>query len=141
MALAALLTIGPGSAGYTIAAIVVWGAAFTALPVCLQSAVLRVAPRSPDTASALYVVAFQVGIGGGALIGSVLVDGGHLAALPLAGFVFAALGTMVLLASRKAFPRTIEASNDRGEKVTDRQIRRPAYEQGDAPTHASPALR
>jgi predicted MFS family arabinose efflux permease len=106
-ALGALLTIGPGSVGFTIGSVVVWGAAFTALPVCLQSAVLRVAPRSADTASALYVVAFQVGIGGGALVGSILVDSGRLAELPLVGMVFAAVGTLVLLAARRAFPRRV----------------------------------
>jgi predicted MFS family arabinose efflux permease len=141
LALAALLMIGPGSASFTIGAIVVWGAAFTALPVCLQSAVLRVAPRSPDTASALYVVAFQVGIGGGALVGSLLVDGGHLAALPLAGFVFAALGTVVLLASRRAFPRTIGASSDSGQNDDASPITCPDYRRSDAPTHSSPVLR
>ena len=62
--------------------------------MCLQCAVLRVAPRSADTASALYVVAFQVGIGGGALAGSILVDAGHLGELPLIGTAFAAVGTL-----------------------------------------------
>ena len=141
LALAALLTIGPGSVGFTIGAIVVWGAAFTALPVCLQSAVLRVAPRSPDTASALYVVAFQIGIGGGALVGSILVDGGRLDALPLAGFVFAALGTVVLLASRRAFPRTIEAPPASSRDDGAPPMTLPRYELCDATTHVSEVLR
>jgi predicted MFS family arabinose efflux permease len=36
------------------------------MPVSLQSAVLRVAPAGADLASSVYVVAFQIGIGGGA---------------------------------------------------------------------------
>jgi predicted MFS family arabinose efflux permease len=104
VALAALSTLGPGSAGFTVAAIVLWGAAFTAIPVCLQSAVLRVAPQSADTASALYVVTFQVGIGGGALAGSILVDAGQLSALPVVGMALAAVGTVILLMARRAFP-------------------------------------
>ena len=104
LALAALSTISYGSAGLTVAAVVLWGAAFTAIPVALQSAVLRVAPQSADTASALYVVAFQIGIGGGALAGSILVDAGWLAGLPVVGMALAAAGTLVLLAARRAFP-------------------------------------
>jgi predicted MFS family arabinose efflux permease len=103
VALGGLALFGPGSTSATLVTVVLWGAAFTAVPVCLQSAVLRVAPRSADTASALYVVAFQIGIGGGALAGSVLVDGGHLTALPVVGMVLAAAGTVVLIGSRRTF--------------------------------------
>src|ERR1700730_15149295 len=104
LALAALSTISYGSAGLTVAAVVLWGAAFTAIPVAMQSAVLRVAPQSADTASALYVVAFQIGIGGGALAGSILVDAGWLAGLPVVGMALGAACTLVLLAARRAFP-------------------------------------
>ena len=74
------------------------------MPVCLQAAVLRVAPRSADTASALLVVAFQIGIGGGALAGALLVNAGELPLLPVAGLVLAAAGLPVVLRSRRAFP-------------------------------------
>ncbi len=104
LALAILYTLGPGSAASTVTAVVAWGAAFTAVPVCLQAAVIRVAPRSVDTASALYVVAFQIGIGGGALAGSMVVDAGGLAHLPLVGMAAAAAGSVVLLVARSAFP-------------------------------------
>lgn len=104
LALAALSAISYRSAALTVAAVVLWGAAFTAIPVCLQSAVLRVAPQSADTGSALYVVAFQIGIGGGALAGSILVDAGRLADLPAVGMALAAAGTLVLLGARRAFP-------------------------------------
>ncbi len=83
---------------------VVWGAGFTALPVALQAAVLRVAPRSADTASALYVVAFQIGIGGGALAGSLLVNAGLLSVLPLVALALVAAGLLILLTARRAFP-------------------------------------
>ena len=72
--------------------------------MCLQGAVLRVAPRSADTASALFVVAFQIGIGGGALVGSLLVDAGELSALCVTGAALAAAGLLVVLAARRAFP-------------------------------------
>jgi predicted MFS family arabinose efflux permease len=104
VALAALATVAHGSTVGTVAAVVVWGAGFTALPVALQAAVLRVAPRSADTASALYVVAFQIGIGGGALAGSLLVNAGLLALLPLVALVLVAAGLLILLTARRAFP-------------------------------------
>lgn len=62
------------------------------------------APRSADTASALYVVAFQIGIGGGALAGSLLVDTGVLAGLCVIGAVLAASGLLIVLTARQAFP-------------------------------------
>ena len=104
VALTGLSTVAHGSAAVTVAAVIVWGAAFTALPVCLQAAVLRVAPRSADTASALYVVAFQIGIGGGALVGSLLVDTGVLAGLCVIGAALAASGLLIVLTARRAFP-------------------------------------
>jgi predicted MFS family arabinose efflux permease len=104
VALAALATVAHGSTVGTVAAVTVWGAGFTALPVALQAAVLRVAPRSADTASALYVVAFQIGIGGGALAGSLLVNAGLLSVLPLVALALVAAGLLILLTARRAFP-------------------------------------
>lgn len=117
-ALALLWTIGYGSAAFTVAAIVLWGAAFIAIPVTLQAAVLRVAPQSADTASALYVVAFQIGIGGGALAGSIVVSAGHLAELPILGAALAAAGTLVLLAARRAFPSRIKQAPGPGRRAS-----------------------
>lgn len=104
VALTGLTTVARGSGAVTVATVIVWGAAFTALPVCLQAAVLRVAPRSADTASALFVVAFQAGIGGGALVGSLLVDTGEMAGLCVIGAALAAAGLLLVLIARRAFP-------------------------------------
>src|SRR5487761_845164 len=127
VALAVMAAVAPGSAVFTVAAVAAWGAAFTAIPVALPSAVLRVAPRSADTASALYVVTFQIGIGGGALAGSVLVDNGLLGQLPVVGLVFAAAGTVLLLAARRAFPsRSCHPSVPAGSGPPARQAPEPA---------------
>jgi predicted MFS family arabinose efflux permease len=104
LALGLLASLAHGSAVGTVASVALWGAGFTALPVVLQAAVLRVAPRSADTASALYVVAFQIGIGGGALAGSLLVNAGLLAVLPVAALALAVIGLLIVLAARRAFP-------------------------------------
>lgn len=103
-ALAGLAVIGRGSAVLTVAAAILWGGAFTALPVCCQAGVLRISPRTAGTASALLVVAFQIGIGGGSLLGAVLVGSGLLRELPAVGAALAAAGTLLLLADRRAFP-------------------------------------
>lgn len=104
LALGLLASLAHGSAVGTVASVALWGAGFTALPVVLQAAVLRVAPRSADTASSLYVVGFQIGIGGGALVGSLLFSAGLLAVLPVAALALAMVGLLTVLASRRAFP-------------------------------------
>jgi predicted MFS family arabinose efflux permease len=104
LALALLASVAHGSTVGTVASVALWGAGFTALPVVLQAAVLRVAPRSADTASSLYVVGFQIGIGGGALVGSLLVNAGLLAILPVAALALAAISLVIVLAAGRAFP-------------------------------------
>ncbi|MEO6881766.1 MAG: MFS transporter [Mycobacteriaceae bacterium] len=90
-----------------VVAVLAWGAGFTAVPVCLQAAVLRVAPHAQEAASAVYVVAFQIGIGGGALIGERLVSEGHLDAVPVVGAALALAAGLVVLGARTAFPARI----------------------------------
>ncbi|MCG7606771.1 MULTISPECIES: MFS transporter [Mycobacterium] len=60
-------------------AVVIWGAASTALPPMLQASAMRTSPEDPDGASGRYVAAFQVGIMGGALIGGGIYDYGGAA--------------------------------------------------------------
>jgi predicted MFS family arabinose efflux permease len=85
-------------------AVLAWGAGFTAVPVCLQAAVMRVAPDAQDAASAVYVVAFQIGIGGGALLGEQLVTAGDLDVLPPLAAVLAVVAAVVGLSARRTFP-------------------------------------
>ncbi|MGV0810839.1 MFS transporter [Mycolicibacterium boenickei] len=61
-------------------AVVIWGAASTALPPMLQASAMRTSPEDPDGASGRYVAAFQIGIMGGALIGGAIYDHGGAAA-------------------------------------------------------------
>lgn len=71
------------SAPVSIAALTVWGLAFGAIPPLLQTRLLQSAPAGHrDAASALYTTAFNAGIGGGALIGSVLFGALGVGALP-----------------------------------------------------------
>jgi predicted MFS family arabinose efflux permease len=86
-----------------VVATLAWGAGFTALPICLQSAVLRVAPDIPDTASALYVVAFQIGIGAGALAGAGLLGAHELSTIPDVALAVFIAGSLLAVLARVTF--------------------------------------
>lgn len=95
----------------TILATLLWGGAFTAIPVFLGAAPMRVAPTARDAASAVYVVAFQIGIGGGAFVGERFVTAGALGALPLLAGVFAVAAGVLVFTSREVFPTRISADD------------------------------
>jgi predicted MFS family arabinose efflux permease len=101
----ALISVVHHSTPAMVLSSLAWGAGFTALPICLQSSVLRVASKMPDTASALYVVAFQIGIGGGALIGAGLLGSGHLGAIPPVALALIAAGSLIAAVSGSTFAR------------------------------------
>ena len=87
-----LLGLVPRALPVSLPAFFLWGLAIGILPPLLQTRMLHAAPaRIRDTASAFYTTAFNVGIGGGALLGAVLLDTLGLGSLP---FVFA--GILVL---------------------------------------------
>jgi predicted MFS family arabinose efflux permease len=100
--LALIAAVGHGLPEMIIA-VVLWGAGFTALPISLQAAVLRVAPEMPDTASSLYVVAFQIGIGGGALAGSALLGAGALGLIPDLALALFIGGSLLAATARATF--------------------------------------
>jgi predicted MFS family arabinose efflux permease len=78
-----VLAVAPGILPLALAALFVWGLAMGNLPPLLQTRMLHAAPaRIRDTASAFYTTAFNVGIGGGALVGSLVLAGFGLDALP-----------------------------------------------------------
>jgi MFS transporter, DHA1 family, inner membrane transport protein len=96
LAAAALVVLGlaPGVVP-SLVAFAVWGLAFGAIPPLLQTRLLQATPaRQRDAASALYTTAFNVGIGGGALVGAVLFERVGVQSLP---FVYAALLVAVAL--------------------------------------------
>lgn len=92
------------SAGVSIAAFAVWGVAFGAIPPLLQTRLLQSAPAGHrDAASALYTTAFNVGIGGGALIGSILFGSLGVVALPwLYAAVLVVAATVVAVGAARA---------------------------------------
>lgn len=67
----AVLSVFAAQPVVAIGAFIVWGLAFGALPPLLQTRLLHTSsPAFRDTASALYTTAFNIGIGGGALVGA-----------------------------------------------------------------------
>ncbi|MFI1996514.1 MFS transporter, partial [Actinoplanes sp. NPDC020271] len=95
----------------TILATLLWGGAFTAIPVFLGATPMRVAPTARDAASAVYVVAFQIGIGGGAFVGERFVTAGRLGVLPLLAGLFAMVAGILVLTSREVFPSRMSADD------------------------------
>jgi DHA1 family inner membrane transport protein len=72
------------------------GLALGSLPIFLQTATLRAAPAAPEQASALNASAFNVGIGGGALLGGAALDSWGPGALPVLACVLTGLGLLAL---------------------------------------------
>jgi len=82
-----------------VAVVVVWGVAFGAFPTLTQTVMLRAAGDATDAATALVNATTNVGIAGGALLGSRLLG---VVAVPVLGWVGAALvvGSLVVYATR-----------------------------------------
>lgn len=84
--LAAMLVLGLADAApLVLGAVLVWGFALGALPALLQTRQLQATPeRMLQTATAFYTTGFNIGIGGGALVGALILEGAGLGALPWA---------------------------------------------------------
>ncbi|SDP58540.1 Predicted arabinose efflux permease, MFS family [Pedococcus dokdonensis] len=99
------LALAQDSAAATVVALVGWGAAYGGLATFFNAAALRATPAR-DTATALINVAFNLGIGGGAVLGSLVIGaGGRAPALAPLAAGLVAVGLLVVLAGRRhAFP-------------------------------------
>jgi predicted MFS family arabinose efflux permease len=86
-----------------VGAIVLWGAASTALPPMLQAAAMRTAPDDPDGASGLYIAGFQVGIMAGSLSGGLLYEHAGLAVAIGASTALVMVALMCVTAIRGLF--------------------------------------
>lgn len=106
-----LAALGPvlmgGAAVAAVVLVLLWAASFSAAPAVLQDAVLRVAPERGDTASAVYVVAFQVGIATGSASGAAALGSLSGAELPI---LSAALAVVALAIVGHGFRRRTRVS-------------------------------
>ncbi|MDP9862698.1 MULTISPECIES: MFS transporter [Streptosporangium] len=76
--------------GLAVAATAFWGAAYAALPILLQTAVLKVARHAQTGASALFIITFNVSIAAGSIIGGQLLTVSGPWSLPAVTAVLAA---------------------------------------------------
>ncbi|WP_052359979.1 MFS transporter [Solidesulfovibrio alcoholivorans] len=100
----AALTFAGTSQPLVIALLLLWGAAYTALPVLMQTWVFKAAAHlnGPEAPSSLYVSAYNGAIAAGALVGGVVVDhAGPWSIMPIS----AAIGIPALLIALKHAPR------------------------------------
>jgi len=95
---AAILVIAGPSVAISAAAVTLWGFAFGALPVSIQSYITRAAPDEAESAGAMLLTTFQVAISSGAVLGGLLIDlQGPLGVMTFLG-IAAALGASVMSA-------------------------------------------
>ncbi|WP_192246690.1 MFS transporter [Mesorhizobium silamurunense] len=103
IAAVSLLTVG-ASALVSAIAVAVWGFAFGAVPVGLQTwMVLRAAPEQAESAGALMTATFQLAIAAGAIFGGLLVDNAGVASVVAYSAVatFLAVPTVFVLGPKR----------------------------------------
>ncbi|WP_415840781.1 MFS transporter [Nocardiopsis rhodophaea] len=101
----------------TVALSVVLGLAYAALPTLLQSASLKTAPATQDAASALFILAMNLGIFAGSGIGGQILEQLGVGALPMAAAILAAVATALVIAGRKhSFPTVAQLMATRVER-------------------------
>lgn len=87
-----------------VVATIIWNGAFGGLPSIYQTCAVRTNALSPELAGAWVNATANAGIAGGAAIGAGLLQVAGLSVLPWAGAALIALGLVVILMSRRAFP-------------------------------------
>jgi predicted MFS family arabinose efflux permease len=98
MAAVVVLAIWSENPVVVVVAIVVWGTSFGGLPAMLQTRMLHTASfRTRDLAAALQTTAFNVGIGGGALVGGFLLDSRGIESLPMTLVLFVAIAFVLMV--------------------------------------------
>jgi MFS transporter, DHA1 family, inner membrane transport protein len=89
----------PHSAPVAVIAMTMGGMAMGLLPILLQAATLRAAPDHAEQASGINAGAFNLGVAAGALAGSLAWRLWGVAAVPVAGSIFAGAGLLIYLAT------------------------------------------
>ncbi len=96
----------PGFPALSVVALVVWGTAFGGIPALVQTRALQLAsPQLRDVSSALVTTSFNIGIGGGALVGSLLLDGVGIETLPFADAVVTTAALLLVLVTDQVIRR------------------------------------
>jgi DHA1 family inner membrane transport protein len=97
----AAFDLGGSTPWSAVALLVLWGLTGFALPPLLQARVIEVAGAGSTLASTLNVASFNVGIAAGSIVGTALVEAGHLEWTPAAAAVGTALAVPLALKRRR----------------------------------------
>ena len=103
--LVALAALAPMSQIQTVWTVLIfmWGVSLTALALSLQIRVLKLAPKATDVAMSIFSGIFNVGIGGGAMVGGLVIAG---FGLPMIGYI----GALIVMGAVVAFIYTKSAA-------------------------------
>lgn len=129
-AVAGLAVIGLAAVGAAPAAsadpvavvvlIVAWSAFLGGVPVIFQARLLQLAsPALRDIGAAWITVAFNVGIGGGALLGGVVLEVWSLAALPVVAGALLGAGLVLVVVALRRPAELVEGHHDGDDAVDD----------------------
>lgn len=101
--------------------VVCWGAAMTAVCLAFQTVLLTVAPDAADVAASLYSGIFNIGIGGGAFIGSRVSQAAGFMPVSYVGAAIVGLSLLSLVCVRLKSGRWLlgsqPATREKGEPV------------------------
>ncbi|WP_171164757.1 MFS transporter [Streptomyces sp. I05A-00742] len=102
-AMAALVLTRAGGTSGAAAPLVFWGLGYGAVPVTLQTWILKAAPDATEAASSVYVAMFNLSIALGALFGGFVVDGTAVTGVLWIGGGLTVLASVLMpLATRRA---------------------------------------
>jgi predicted MFS family arabinose efflux permease len=104
LGLLALGLVFPSQAGVLVAA-AVWSGSFGAMASVFQAAAIRTRGASPDVIGALVNSTANIGIGGGAALGALVLVGPGLGTLPYVGAGLLLVSLVVIVVARRSFPR------------------------------------
>lgn len=96
-----LLAVIGGTPAAGIALLIVWGLAYGAVPVTLQTWILKAAPEESEAASSLFVAMYNLSIALGALLGGIAVDNTAVASVLWLGAGFVVLTTLAMSPARR----------------------------------------
>jgi len=101
-----VMALFPHLSWLVVAMLVLWGAAFGGTPALLQTRVLHTASvRLRDVSAAYFTTAFNVGIGGGAFIGGLLLDAYGIGVLPFVDVAVTIVGIALILVTNRLISR------------------------------------